>query len=253
MRRAAVLALVLLLGGVHSAAAQGVQFFPRFDFHLSAEHLSHDDPRFVWDANFGGEADIVDYGRGRITFETNYQVVLGEEFKQFDPNQGNYVLAGAASLRLRGVTVAGVFYHQSRHLADRFNRQVVDWNMVGSRVTGETTIGPWSLDGQADLRGTIRKFFVDYTWELDSRLHARRPLAARVAAIATGGVRVVGVDGTRNRGTQYGARGEGGFRFQGEGGAALDLYVTAERRIDPYPLESFTTHWVGAGFRLASP
>ena len=34
-----------------------VLFMPRTHFHLAAEHLSSDDPRFVWDANFGGELD----------------------------------------------------------------------------------------------------------------------------------------------------------------------------------------------------
>jgi hypothetical protein len=49
-----------------------VEFIPRTAFHMTAEHLSGDDPRYVWDANFGGELDIVDYGLGRFTFEGNW-------------------------------------------------------------------------------------------------------------------------------------------------------------------------------------
>jgi hypothetical protein len=150
------------------------------------------------------------------------------------------------------VTVAGTFYHQSRHLADRFNRTVVDWNMFGGRLAAGGTRGGLRIDTQTDLRRTVRKFFVDYQWELDSRARIERPLTPRLALVGSGGVRVIGVDGTRDRGTQYGARGEGGLRLAGTSGAALELYVAAERRIDPYPLESFTTHWYTAGFRLAS-
>ena len=73
-----LLGLVLLLGGASPAAAQGgVQFLPRFDFHLAANHLSGDDERFVWDTNFGGDLDLVDYGRGRFRFAGNFEAVLG--------------------------------------------------------------------------------------------------------------------------------------------------------------------------------
>ena len=72
----------------------------------------------MWDADFGGELDVVDYGVGRFTFEANYQVVVGEEIRYFDPNQGNYILAGNVSTHA-GFEIAGQLYHQSRHLADR--------------------------------------------------------------------------------------------------------------------------------------
>ena len=65
------------------------------------EHLFSEDPRFVWDANFGGELDMVDYGRGRATFVANYQTILGSEFRAFDPNQGNYILEGSTSVARR--------------------------------------------------------------------------------------------------------------------------------------------------------
>jgi hypothetical protein len=62
---------------------------------------------------------------------------------------------------------------------------------------------------------------------------------------------VVGVDGTRRRETQLGARGETGLRFEGQGGA-VELIVAAERRIDPYPLETSAISWFSAGFRFVS-
>jgi hypothetical protein len=69
--------------------------------------------------------------------------------------------------------------------------------------------------------------------------------------VALGQLRVLGVDGSRGRGTQYGARGEGGVRLDGSA-AALELFVAAERRIDPYQLEFSTATWLSAGFRLTS-
>ena len=114
--------------------ARTVEFMSRTAFHMNAQHLSGDDPRYVWDADFGGELDVVDYGGGRFTFEANYQIVLGEEIRSFDPNQGNYVLAGNVSARTRGFEIAGQLYHQSRHLADRPKEEAIDWNTLGGRV-----------------------------------------------------------------------------------------------------------------------
>src|SRR4051812_17644646 len=115
-------------------ASTATEFLPRYTFHLAAEHLSSDDRQFVWDTNFGGELDLVDCVAGRATFVANYQAILGEQFRRFDPNQGNYILGGSLSLRPRGFEVAAVFHHESRHLSDRVKRQAVDWNMLGARV-----------------------------------------------------------------------------------------------------------------------
>jgi hypothetical protein len=59
------------------------------------------------------------------------------------------------------------------------------------------------------------------------------------------------VDGTAGRGGQTGYRAEGGFRFEGAGGA-VELVAGVERRIDPSPLEFGTATWMTAGFRLLS-
>ena len=70
-----------------------------------------------------------------LTFVANYQACSARRFRRFDPNQGNYILAGNVSARTRGVrSRGGVFYHQSRHLRDRPKRQPIDWNMLGGRV-----------------------------------------------------------------------------------------------------------------------
>jgi hypothetical protein len=234
-----------------AASQQRVEILSRYSFHLAAEHLASEDDRFVWDTNFGGELDLVDYGGGRATFVANYQAILGNEFRRFDPNQGNYILAGSMSARLEPVEVAAFFRHESRHLSDRFKRPPVDWNMAGGRVFMNQTRGRVSLEAYVDIAGAVQKSFVDYRWEFDGYAGARAPVAPRLAVIASGGVRVLGVDGSRDRGTQTGFRAEGGVRIEGPA-AAAELFLSAERRIDPYPLEFGHGTWLTAGFRLVS-
>jgi len=231
--------------------ARDVEFLPRTAFHMSAEHLSGDDPRYVWEADFGGELDIVDYGLGRFTFEANYQVVLGEEIRSFDPNQGNYILAGLGSVRFGATEVAGVLYHQSRHLADRPKDLAVDWNMLGGRARRRFQYRDASIETRADLRGVFMKSFVDYTWELDAGARSDVQVHPGVGLLLAGNVRRLGVDGSQNRGDQTGFRVEGGVRLEGRAGA-IELFVSAERRIDPFPMEFGTDRWVTAGFRLLS-
>ena len=255
MRRTIAFTIALLSCAV-SAAAQsngpGVSFLPRASFHLGAEHISGaDDDRFNWDANFGGELDLVDYTVGRLIFAANYQAILGEELQAFDPNQGNYILEGALTARLRQLESALVFHHQSRHLGDRAKEQPVDWNMLGGRARSAFLLGATYVDVQGDLRWVVQHSFVDYTWELDTTVRADRLLRPGLGVLAAGGLRYLGVDGTAGRDGQTGFRAEGGFRFEG-GGGAVELFIAAERRIDPYPLEFSTATWMTAGFRLLS-
>jgi len=233
------------------APARKVEFLPRTAFHMAAEHLSGDDPRLVWDADFGGELDIVDYGLGRFTFEGNYQVVLGEEIRSFDPNQGNYILTGLGSLRVRGTEVAGVLYHQSRHLADRPKEEAIDWNMLGGRVRRQFSYREVAFDARADLRGVFMKTTVDYSWELDAGVRSDVKVHPQIGLLAAFDLRYLGVDGSRDRGNQTGYKVQGGVRFEGRAGA-VELFVAGERRIDPYPLEVGTAQWVAVGFRLLS-
>jgi hypothetical protein len=259
MRRVAVTLAVIvwaLPARAQTAPAQGdpsrgVEFLPRTLFHMTAERLSGDDPRLVWDTHFGGELDLVDYGLGRFTFVGDYEAILGEELRTFDPNQGTYILAGSASARARGTEFAAVFHHQSRHLSDRAKEEPVDWNMVGGRVLRRFLVGKAALDARADLRGVIKKSFVDYSWELDAAVRTGVNVSEHTDVIASGGVRYLGVDGSRNRDNQIGYRIEGGVRFKGRAGA-IELFVAAERRIDPFPLETGTAQWASAGFRLLS-
>jgi len=231
--------------------AAHVQLLPRTTFLLSAEHLSYDNLAFVWDMNFGGALDVIDYGTGRATFLANYQAILGDEIRHFDPNQGNYILSGSASLRTPGVEVAGVFYHQSRHLADRDNRVAVAWNMAGVRVQRSVTAGRARVDGRVDVRGVVAKAFVDYTWEIEGAVRSDVQIRPSVGVLFAGTLRRVGVDDSQNRGDQTGFRGETGLRFDGRRGA-MEFFLAAEQRIDPSPLQFGTARWVSVGFRLLS-
>lgn len=231
------------------ASAQTVDVLTHAAYRVSAEHLTSDDERFNWDARFGGDIDLVDYGSGRVNFLADYQVILGEQRRSFDPNQGNYLLAGSVSHRFAGLEAAAVFHHESRHLSDREKEPAVDWNMLGGRVLKVVPLRRGHIDTQADLRWVIKKSYVDYDSEFAGEARAVLPIDQRFSAIVDGGLRFLGVDGSQDRGTQTGFRVEGGIRIDGRG-AAVELFVAGERRVDPYPLEFGTTQWLTAGFRL---
>jgi len=255
MKRVLASAIILVACAVPATAQNRgprVSFLPQSEFGMSAEYLGgSDDDRFRWDANFGGELDLVDYTRGRMIFLANYEAILGEELQVFDPNQGNYTLQGALTARLKQVEAAVVFHHVSRHLGDREKTQPVDWNMFGGRVNHAFLVNGTYVDLKGDLRWVVERSFVDYSWELDTHVRVDRLLRPGVGLIAGGFFRHVGVDGTADRGDQNGFRAEGGVRFDGAGGA-VELFVSAERRIDPYPLEFGTATWMTVGFRLLS-
>jgi hypothetical protein len=256
---AAVALTVVLCAGTAAAQQQAdeeppparVELLPRTQFHMSAEHLSDEDLMFVWDTNFGGEIDVIDYRTGRASFVANYQAILGDEFRHFDPNQGNYILAGSTSVRTRAVEVAGVFYHQSRHLADRANRVAVAWNMMGARAQRRLTLQRATVDARVDVRGVVAKAFVDYSWEIEGAVRSDVQIRPAVGVLFSGTLRRLGVDGSQNRGDQTGFRGETGVRIEGRRGA-MEFFLAAERRIDPAPLQFGTASWATVGFRLLS-
>jgi hypothetical protein len=241
-----VLVLILAAGPAHAQ-----ELFPRFDFRFDGQYLTSSDSRFNWSFNFGADTDIVDYGRGRAIFRANYEALAGEEFRRFDVNQGNYLLEGAMSLRRTAVELAIVWHHVSRHVSDRPKRFPIDWNQLAGRVMAAWTRADTAIEWETDVRVTVTKAYVDYTWELESTARTRTPLSARYAAVGSANVRVVGVDGSRDRGTQVAGRVEGGVRLNGRA-ASAELFAGVERRVDPYQLEFGTSSWFLAGFRLTS-
>jgi len=249
--RRALFALAIIASASPVAAQGPIQFFPRYDFHLGADHLSTGDPQFTWDTKFGGDMDLVDYGIGRATFTANYEAVLGEEFRKLDPNQGNYLLDASTSARTHGYEIAALLHHTSRHLGDRFKRAPVDWNMFGFAVGHDVRRGAMMIHPHGNVLGVLLKSNVDYSWEANGGIDLQMPVRPHISVVSGGNVRRVGVDGSRNRHTQTGGRVEGGVRFEGERGA-IELIVAGERRIDAYPLDTSALSWVSAGFRFVS-
>jgi len=234
-----------------SSAAEAQEWFPRFDFHLDAEYVTSGDPRFNWFFDFGGDVDVIRDDTVRALFVANYEAMAGEQFRRFDVNQGNYVLEGAILFRVAGVELGPVWHHVSRHLSDRPKRFPIDWNMISVRVRDAHTRGRLDLSWGADARATVTNAFVDYSWEIETSGGLGYHLTPRFDAAAAGRWRVVGVDGSRGRGTQVEGRVEVGVRMNGTA-AAAELFVGAERRIDPYPIEFSTASWFLAGLRLTS-
>jgi hypothetical protein len=260
MRRAAMAAcLVCMLAGRASAqspapAPTGADFFPRADFHLSADALalSSDDQRFSWDAYFGGDVDVFDYVVGRTSVLADYHVVLGDEYRPFDPNQAYYALEVSSSYRIGETEIAGVFHHVSRHISDRPKQFAIAWNVAGARLLRRVGGKGFTFDIRADGGAIVQHSYVDYRWTADTDLMLRRPLNSRVGVFLHLYGELFGVDGTvPDRGTQDGGLAEVGLRINGRGGA-MELFAGGERRLDADPLDRQAHRWGIAGFRLLS-
>lgn len=263
IRRAAV-AACLCLTLVPAASAQLTQppgfapapaqpdFFTRYDFHLSAARLNIDDPRFVWDTHFGGDLDVVDYVTGRLSMLVDYEAVLGDQFRVFDPNQGNYTLEASASVRAAGTEIAGVFHHVSRHLGDRPKRFPIAWNVLGARVMRRVDLDGTTADITVGGGRLVQHSTVDYTWTGSLDLLIRRPINQRIGVFARGTGEMFGTDPLLStRGRLTGGKAEGGVRINGRAGA-LELFAGYQRRIDADPIDFQHRDWALAGFRLLS-
>ena len=242
-----VLVALMLTG----TPAQAQEWFPRFDFHFDGEYAASGDPRFNWFFDFGGDVDVLDNGSVRAVFIANYEAVAGEQFRRFDVNHGNYTLEGALLFRVAGVELGPVWHHVSRHLSDRPKRFPIDWNMIAWRVRDEHASGRLDISWHADARATVTSAFVDYDWEVETQGDLGYHLTPRFDLTAANRWRVVGADRSRGRGTQLEGRVEAGLRMKGRA-ASAQLFIGAERRIDPYPIEFGTASWFLAGLRLVS-
>lgn len=241
--------VVVLAGVVSPAHAQ--ELLTRFDFQLEAQYLTSSDPRFKWAFDFGADMDVAEWDGGRALFRANYEALAGEQFRRFDVNQGAYLLEGGVLLRVRGLEVGPVWHHVSRHLSDRAKRFPIDWNMIAGRVTGGWDRDRRQVRFEVDARKTVTNIFVDYDWEIEGAAHALERLTPRYGLTGAGGLRFVGVDGTRDRGAQAGGWLEGALRLSGRNGSA-ELFAGVERRIDPYAVGFSTATWFLAGLRLTS-
>jgi hypothetical protein len=234
------------------APSHSPEFLTRYDFQLSGVALAIDDRRFLWDTHFGGAVDVIDYGIGRASIVADYEAVLGDEFRAFDPNQGQYTLETSWSAWAGPTEIAGVLHHVSRHLSDRPNSVAIAWNVLGARVLRRFSLGGTTLDVRVGAGHLIAHAFVDYSWMADLDVVVRRRLNERVAVYARGTGEVFGIDAaSSHRHTQESGRIEGGVRVDGRA-AAIELFAGYERRADAYPFEQVALHWALAGFRLVN-
>ncbi len=238
---------------VVSPAPAAPQFLSRADFQLSASALSIDDTRFSWDTHFGGSLDLVDFVTGRAGVYVDYEAVLGDEFRAFDPNQGNYMLEAFGGGRLAEDTeVIAMFHHVSRHLSDRPKRGAIAWNVLGGRVLHRIEEGRTTVD--LDLEGgkVVQHSYVDYSWIGELHAQVRHAINNGVAVYGRGAAQWIGVTGeVPARGRQAGGFGEVGIRLKGRGGV-MELFVGVERRVDADPFDRLPQRWALAGFRLLS-
>jgi hypothetical protein len=260
MQRAAVAALLMFFLAAPvlaqhqepAPASAEPEFFTRYDFHLSAAGLSSDDPRFNWDTHFGGELDLLDYVVGRASIIADYEAVLGDQLRPFDPNQGNYILEASSSYRLGDTEIVGVFHHESRHLSDRAKTFPIAWNTGGVRVLRRESFGASTVDVSAEAGRVLQHSYVDYTWIAQADLMARYPLNKWLGLYAHGSGDVFGVDPTiAGRQRQAGGLVEAGLRLNGRAGA-IELFAGYEKRVDAYPLDFQPQRWAMAGFRLVN-
>jgi hypothetical protein len=230
--------------------APQVQFLSRFNFHIQAGAVSDPTEMFDWIADLGGDIDFVDYGRGRINFLAQYEVVMGTEYKSFDPNQGNYTLNLSATWRALGGEFLGVFHHISQHLGDRAKTFPIDWNTAGVQFYRPFVAGPVLMKGQAYAAKVVQKSYVDYTWDMGAGLDAQLPVSPRVSVMLRGSMQRMNVDASiADRSAQNGGHGEVALRVAGVR-AQMELFCAYERRIDAAPVLRKPENWALAGFRF---
>jgi len=253
----AVCAFVLLAGRTEAQQPLAkppteAQFFSRSAFRLEGSALSDDDIRFSWDTHWGGEFDLVDYVVGRASVLVDYQAVLGDEYRPFDPNQGNYTLEASGSWRFGGTEVVGVFHHVSRHLSDRPKRFPIAMNVVMGRLMHHIDVEKTGIGLRAELGRLVQHSYVDYSWIGEAEVLARRPVSPRIGVYG----RLLGqrywIDkALSTRQPQRGGRIEGGLRLGGKGGA-VELFIGYERVIDADPIDRQPRQWALGGFRFVN-
>ena len=233
--------------------AERAGFLTRLDYHLAIETLSGDDPQFQWDADVGGEFDIVGLPRARVTTAFNYEAILGEQRQPFDPTQGNYLIEVLGGWRWGRLEAALVFHHTSRHLSDRAKDFGIAWNLLGGQVTWSGS-GPrttWQVQGSA--AAAVMVDFVDYSGEFGANALVRRDLTPLVGVAARASVVSRTIDGDLSpRRAQSGGRVEGALRVRGRA-AALEVFVGLERRIEADAFIALPKRWALIGLRITSP
>ena len=232
------------------------EFFPRYDFQLEANLLTGDNPDlFRWDAHFGGEMDVLNYIKGRLTVVIDYEAVMGSELRPFDPNQGNYTLEPALSWFAGRHEIALVFHHVSRHRSDRPKGYATAFNVLEGRYLRRFHFDGTSVAVRASAGHLTQHSDVDYTWTADWDVTLVHPMNPRVQWYARTTGEMFGVNpAVRGRSdVQHTTRLEAGPRLIGTK-ADIELFVGVERRLDATPIDYLrpAVTWGIVGLRIAS-
>lgn len=221
-------------------------------FHLAIEPLASSDLAFKWNAEFGGNIDLVDYGVGRLNVLTHYQAVLGREFQRFDPNQGIYTLEALASVRHRRHEWWGGIRHLSRHVGDRPKDFQVYYHAVAGRyATGWATRG-WRIDAHGGGGWVLARRYLDYHAMLDGDLQVTRSGTQSVQPFARVAAERTWVEPGTARTARLGWRVESGVRVSNSR-ARGELYLAGEQRYDADIFVPTVRRWFMAGLRISSP
>ena len=258
----------VLLGCAASASAQSLggarpqATAPRQQGGLTAfrtvfdlRHLdgANADSDFNWDLDLSLDFDFVDLGIVRGNVHGVFETIIGNEFRDVDPNQTNYVADLSVFIRLPRGELATTFHHVSRHQIDRPDAGSVSWNMVGVSYGDQLTVGRFTIDAGVRAMGTVERAGVDYRGQLEGFLRLVRPVSPILSIIAgaDGVIAPVATD-VFQRDMQRGGRLEGGVRLRSPVGVT-ELFAAWEQRIDASPVRRQTTRWAQFGFRLMTP
>jgi hypothetical protein len=181
----------------------------------------------------------------------DYEAVVGDELRAFDPNQSIYTLETSSSIWIGTTEIAGFFHHVSRHLSDRPKTVPIAWNVLGARVLRRFAVGDTTIAVRAGAGRVLAHATVDYRWTADFDVVVRHRLNDRVALYARSWGELLGVAASSQRDTQKSAHIDGGVRVEGRG-AALELFAGYERRADADPFDLQPLKWGLAGFRLVN-
>jgi hypothetical protein len=234
------------------APAGDVQLFPEVTAQLEGAYYIPPEDAFVWDTWIGAGAGLVRVKAATGYITADVETILGRERRSFDANQAGYHLEGGVRVQAGRQIVIPFFHHVSRHLLDRPKTQLVDWNIVGVRVTGPL---PRELPGagrySASVGHTIEWRSVGYEWELTGVVDLELSRRTWGTPFVEAHLRFVTVDARARPGGDFvDFLGQAGVRFA-RGGRNLDLFLAYEHRNDVFVLAQGVRDRGLVGLRIA--
>ena len=213
-------------------------------FHLSAEYLSDEDIMFVWDTNFGGELDVIEYGTAgprsspttRPSSATSSATSIPTRATTSSPDRPRCGPRRRRGRRACSPSVAPPGRpRQSRGRCLEHDGRTSAEDLHGSAARA-------SDYARVDRPRRRRR---SRSWITAGRLKRgraqRRADSARSACCSTARCDISAWTVRRIAGIRR-VSGQGGVRFAGAG-RAMEFFLAGERRIDPYPLEFGTAGW----------